>query len=510
MEMHREDALSPSRAVGVIGSGIMGSGIAAVALLAGHPVVIVDQSMAALERGAAAVDDVFVKAVKRERISLQVRDECLARLTIATELSAIGDCALVVEAVVEDLDVKRNLFRSIEALVSVEAILATNTSSISVTAIAAGLARPERFAGFHFFNPAPVLPLVEIVSGAATAPSVAAILYETAKVWGKAPVHCRSTPGFIVNRVARPYYGEALIALEQQAASPATIDAVMTQAGGFRMGPLELMDLIGHDTNFAVTNTVWQSFHYDPRYRPSLVQRELVDAGWLGRKSGRGFYVYLPEHEKRSPEDAVSTITFSGDVALEGQAGEELVQLAEARGMTVQREEGAGYLRAGRAYLAFTDGRSATQRAYDDAIDGLVLVDLCFDFMKSERVAIAVSCQAPAEAIADAVSFLTHLGKTVSIIGDMPGMLVARSWAMLANEAAEAVQQGVASPDDVDMAMMKGVNYPVGPYRWLMSYGPRRVARILDNLGAAFPDGRYRVSQHIRSLALASATSAAA
>ena len=207
-------------------------------------------------------------------------------------LGAFVSAGLVVEAIVEDLDVKRKLLRELEVVVPPGTILASNTSSLSITALAAGLKHPGRVVGMHFFNPAPVLPLVEVVSGLATDAAIADVVYATAAAWGKKPVHATSTPGFIVNRCARPFYAEALALLTERAADPATIDAVLREAGAFRMGAFELMDLIGHDVNLAVTKSVWEAYFHDPRYRPSVLQQERVAAGYLGRKSGRGIYAY--------------------------------------------------------------------------------------------------------------------------------------------------------------------------------------------------------------------------
>ena len=298
-------ALSTDRAVVVIGAGTMGSGIAEVAASAGHRVYLRDTSEAALERGIDQIRRSLEKRFQRGRLDASARDAILGRLEPVGADSKLGGVGLVIEVIVEKLEVKIAVLRQIEAELDADAIIATNTSSLSVTAIAGGLSRPERVVGMHFFNPATILPLVEVVSGHATAPDVARTVFETAKAWGKVPVACRSTPGFIVNRVARPFYGEALRSLQEQAATAATLDAVMRESGGFKMGPCELMDLIGHDVNFAVTRSVYDGFFDDPRYKPSLIQKDLVDAGWLGRKSGRGFFDYREGFPASAAEEAV-------------------------------------------------------------------------------------------------------------------------------------------------------------------------------------------------------------
>ncbi|HEU4844078.1 MAG TPA: 3-hydroxyacyl-CoA dehydrogenase NAD-binding domain-containing protein, partial [Burkholderiaceae bacterium] len=285
-------ALSTSRMVAVIGSGAMGSGIAQVAAAAGYTVKLYDTRPEAVAKAIAGIIGMFNKLVDKERMSAADAAAAGARLQCAATLAEVAGAGLVVEAIVENLDAKRALFTQLETIVGDDCILATNTSSISVTAIGAPLRMPQRLAGMHFFNPVPLMALVEVVSGLATDAAVAATVFDTAAAWGKSPVHAKSTPGFIVNRVARPFYAEGWRLLSEQAADAATIDAVLREAGGFRMGPFELMDLIGHDVNFSVTQSVFQAYFNDPRFTPSVQQQELVNAGFLGRKSGRGCYPY--------------------------------------------------------------------------------------------------------------------------------------------------------------------------------------------------------------------------
>ena len=284
----------------VVGAGAMGCGIAQVLVEAGWEVLLYDTQDASLENGIARVRGVWDKLVEKGKISDAQRSAYNQQLSAAYVLREAAEVSLVIEAIYENLDAKRSVFTTLDDVVREDCILATNTSSLSVSSIAAGVKHPERLIGLHFFNPAPLMPLVEIVPGIATDPAVVEACVAAVAAWGKVGVVAKDSPGFLVNRIARPFYGEALHLFEEQMADMATIDWALTELGGFRMGPFALMDLIGHDVNYVVTETVWKQFYYDPRFRPSLSQKRLLDAGWLGRKSGRGFYDYrngasLPE-----------------------------------------------------------------------------------------------------------------------------------------------------------------------------------------------------------------------
>jgi len=386
MELDRESR------VGVIGAGAMGTGIAQVAAAAGHRVVLGDAAEGAAQRAQAKVARNMERDVHKGRMSRDAADELMSRIEFQWEplrgLGAYRDCGLVIEAVVEDLAVKRSLLKSVEEAVEREPVLATNTSSLAIAAIASACEAPHRVIGLHFFNPAPVMPLVEVVPWIGGDPVVASASFALMSRWGKTPALATDTPGFIVNRVARPVYGEALRLLDEGVADCATIDWAMKELGGFRMGPFELMDFIGNDVNFAVTTTVYHGMFNDPRYKPSLTQQRMVDAGFLGRKTGRGYYDYGPD--------------------------------------------------------------AATPQPTKDPNTGLLIFE--------------------------------------------------RVLAMLINEAVDAVLMRVASPEAIDLAMTKGVNYPKGLLAWANELGPARVLGWLERLQAEYGEDRYRPSPLLRRM----------
>ena len=499
-------ALRRDAVVAVIGAGAMGAGIAQVAAQAGHPVRLFDVKPGAAEQAVAGVRRSLEQLVAKGKLALGDAADASERLQQSDTLWALSDSALVIEAVAERLDVKRALFAELEGIVAPECILATNTSSLSVTAVAAGLQRPGRLVGMHFFNPAPRMALVEVVSGLDTEPEVADIVHATALAWGKQPVHAKSTPGFIVNRVARPFYAEALRLLNEQAADPATIDAVMREAGGFRMGPFELMDLIGHDVNLAVTRSVFDAYFGDPRFTPSLIQQALVDGGRLGRKSGRGFFDYAEGAAAPAvSNEPAAALPATIAVRTGSASGQILATRLQAAGIAFREEGGIAddtcLLRADDARVYLTDGRSATQCAADSAWPATVMADLALDLATARRIALAPSDMCSGEAFQAAVGVFQAAGFAVSRFADVPGLAVMRTVAMLANEAADAVNQGVCNAAAADTAMRLGVNYPRGPLAWADQVGPRHILAVLDNLARLYGEDRYRASPLLRRVA---------
>jgi 3-hydroxybutyryl-CoA dehydrogenase len=496
-------ALDTSKTIAVIGAGTMGAGVAQVAAAAGHPTLLFDNNPEAVARGIEGIRKGLSRLVERGKMSQERLEEILANISPADQLESLAPASLVIEAIIENLEIKRDLFSRLEDLCAEDAILATNTSSLSVTAIAAPLKRPGNLVGMHFFNPAPIMKLVEVVSGVTTDKAVAETVFDTANNWGKHGVYAKSTPGFIVNRVARPFYAEALRALEEGAADAATLDAVMRESGGFRMGPFELMDLIGHDVNYAVTCSVFEAFYNDPRFLPSLIQKELVDGGLLGRKSGRGFFDYSEGAEKAAPsseaqQPAPSSLEVNGDLGVAST----LLPLFQEVGISIQQNKGngAGTIRIGDLTLALTDGRSATQCAAEAGGSEWVLFDLALDYANSSRIALARADGTSDASLALAVGLFQAIGKSVTVLDDIPGLLVMRTVSMLANEAADAVLQQVCDAAGADTAMQSGVNYPLGPLAWSDRIGLQRVLQVLDNLQRAYGIDRYRPSQKLQRL----------
>lgn len=486
------EAIGRDRTVAVVGTGTMGQGIAQVALTAGHPVRLYDSAPGRAAEAVAAIGARLDRLVEKGKMDAADREAAAGRLHAAAEPAELADAALVVEAIVEDLAVKQRLFADLEEAVGDDTVLATNTSSLSVTAIAGGLRLPGRFVGLHFFNPAPLLPLVEVVRGFATDETAATRAYRTMKAWGKTPVRCADTPGFIVNRIARPFYAEAFRVYEEGGADPATIDAVLRECGGFRMGPFELTDLIGQDVNEAVTRSVWDSFFQDPKFTPSLSQRRLVESGRLGRKTGHGWFSYAEGADRPSPHlappaEAPAEITVEGDLG----PARELIALAREAGITVHETEednGTRILLPSGGQLVLADGQTSIE------FRDVVYFDLALDYRAATRMALSTSEATGWETLRGAIGLFQALGKRVSVIGDVPGMIVARTVAMLIDLAVDAVAKGVATAEDIDTAMRLGVNYPAGPFEWRRRLGAAWAHEVLDELHARVPTGRYAPS----------------
>ncbi len=498
--------ITTSTPVLVVGAGIMGAGIAQVAAQAGHAVLLFDTREGAAAQARAKLATTLEGLVAKGKLAADAAQAAIARIEPIAALEQAAGAGLVVEAIVENLDVKRALFKQLEAIVGAQCVLATNTSSISVTAIANGLAKPGRLVGMHFFNPVPVMKLVEVVSGLQTEPAVAEAIFELSQAWGKVPVHAKSTPGFIVNRIARPYYAETLALLQEQAATPQVLDACL-KAAGFRMGPCELMDLIGHDTNFAVTQSVFEANFFDKRYVPSLVQREMVDGGLLGRKSGRGFYGYpeggpaLPVAVHEAPHTAREvTVHGSGTIADALEQGAARALAPQGWGPARSRDSDWTGLSIDGARLVMSDGRTASALAAASGVADTAVFDRLVNLPAPAGMALAFTVNRGASDAwrQQSAAWLHALGFTPLPVADAPGLVVARTIAMLINEAADAVQQGVCSELGADAAMKLGLNYPAGPFEWLAAWSTTGVVAVLEALDTRYRGERYRVSPRLR------------
>ncbi|SUC44534.1 Probable 3-hydroxybutyryl-CoA dehydrogenase [Providencia stuartii] len=474
--------------VAVIGAGTMGIGIAQVAASAGHTVLLFDINTQALNKAKQSLTERLNKRVQQGKADAQTTEALLARITLVHTMADLAPAQLVIEAVAEKLTIKQAIFSELEGICKENTLFASNTSSLSITAIASQLKHPERFAGLHFFNPAPIMKLVEVIRGRETASAVIEQLKNLAVAWGKIPVICRSTPGFIVNRVARPFYAETLRALEEQIANPATLDSVLRDAGGFSMGPLQLTDLIGHDVNYAVTDSVFQAFGYDPRFQTSFEQLELVQAGHLGRKTGRGFYHY--DDNKPLPKATMAekvilnnppSVTARGD----WQSLPEFAQLLRQNGIPLEESKIDSHelptLRVNNVIVMLTNGELTSVRA-QKANQSMVQFDLSADYAKANAIAISCAVQNSHQENQSVIAFFQSLNKDVIVLPDYPGLLTMRTVAMLCNEALDVVNKGVASPKDTDNAMRYGVNYPKGPLAWGAEIGWQHILNTLDQL----------------------------
>jgi 3-hydroxybutyryl-CoA dehydrogenase len=492
-------SLESTALVAVIGAGSMGAGIAQLAAQSGHAVRLHDAQPGAADAALARIAADLDGAVRRGRLDATRRDTVLARIAVAPEVEGLAGCGLAVEAIVERLDVKQGLFRQLEAVLGPEAVLATNTSSISITAVAQGLQHPQRLIGWHFFNPATRMKLVEIIPGVETDPALVAAMHALSKAWGKTSVDAPNAPGFIVNRVARPYYAEGLRLLAERIAPAPAIDRLMREAGGFALGPFELMDLIGLDVNLAVTESVFQATAFDARYAPHLIQQELVRGGRYGRKNGRGFYAYGKDVAasavaKVAPSGPMPTLDVPAEPALLGP----LIRRLEAAGVRTVRNDGLpeDTLSIGTTRIALTDGRTAAERSGGGA---LILLDLARDYATAPTIGASASPAAAAQLPAFA-ALLQAANVALIELDDVAGLVLMRTVCCLANEAADVMTWTGTQAADIDIAMVLGTAYPMGPLAWADALGASRVATVLAHLQAHYGEARYRRAPRLSRL----------
>ncbi|MCW5876689.1 MAG: hypothetical protein KIS85_07370 [Anaerolineales bacterium] len=501
-------------AIGIIGAGTMGSGIALTALYAGAHVYLQDAIPETLQSAAEYAQKFLEK---------KGQGEYFKNLHLVESLEGLAPAEVIIEAAPERLELKQELFQKLDAICPPPAILASNTSTLSVTAIAAATAHPARVAGMHFFNPAPLLPLVELVRAAQTDPAVIESLHALTLALGKTPVVTGDTPGFIVNRVARPFYGEALRLAGEGAATIEQIDQLAERGAGFRMGPFRLMDLIGIDINAGAMRSMYEQTFGEPRYRPHWLQMQKLAAGELGRKSGKGFYAYKEESEAAKEEPPAVGGGLGRMLVSEGNWAPDLAELCARAGYQVDSvaepdaAPAACFVVAGRAeeaarLAAWYDASLPPETplfvqcadiTYSEAASWLQHPErlIGFDglFFAGGEVVTLIGPDGPLRAQVEQV--LSHLGKRAVWVGETPGLVLPRIVCQLANEAAFAELEGVADGATIDLAMRLGVNYPQGPLEWGAALGWTKVLGVLDHLYAEYHEERYRACVLIRKWA---------
>lgn len=474
----------------------MGAGIAQVAAQAGHQVVVLDQEDAALARGKTSIENGTAALVRRGKISESEARAVNRRVSWTLHTGDLSHAGLVIEAIVENIDVKRALYQKLEEFLPPDAVLATNTSSLSVTALASNLAQPQKFLGLHFFNPAPLMKLVEVVSGALTDTALVVEAMALMERWGKVAVRARDVPGFIVNRVARPFYGEGWRALEEGAASPATLDFLYRDLAGFRMGPFELGDFIGHDINTTAAKSVFDAYYGRTRFTPSLMQAQLAASGRLGRKSGRGVYDYSDGADKPEPEFCSENVKSNADIKI-GVEAPAIEALLDASGVKYSRSAGVphGFAEINNALVGFTNGEtaSALHHAYGRPI---IVIDWLRDPKSAEALAFSVCCE-PARR--QGLEFAHLCGKKAVVLTDRPGLVVFRTLLQIANCASDAIRDRVADAESIDRALISGLNYPFGPMMWARDFGYARVIAALDAIAKETGEEIYRPSEVLKA-----------
>ncbi len=485
--------------IAVCGAGAMGAGIAQVAAQAGHNVVVLDRDQEALARGKASIAKGAAALLKRGKLDEIEAAALEARISWTLAVDDLADATLIIEAIAENADIKQSLFEKLEAILSDEAVLATNTSSLSVTSLAAKLKRPARFLGLHFFNPAPIMKLVEVVHGSDTSEDVADAAFNLMKSWGKVAVKAKDVPGFIVNRVARPYYSEGWRAYEEGVADASTLDFLYRDLAGFRMGPLELGDFIGHDINYEAARSIYEAYHGRTRFLPALSQGQLVAAGQLGRKSGRGVYAYGDDGIKPEPAFAPNALTKELEVRIADDAEEPIKDFLTALGvpLVVDNKLKAPCAAIGNVLVDVTFGPTAAR------LSGRFQTPFAtLDWARDAKSASAIAFAASSDQARNAILQLAAVsGKNAIELTDRPGLVVFRTLAQLANCAADAVRDRVADPDSIDQAMINGVNYPFGPTAWADKIGFNNVVEALESIAEWTGEPMYNPSEALRTFA---------
>jgi 3-hydroxybutyryl-CoA dehydrogenase len=486
--------------IGIVGAGIMGRGIAQVAAKAGHQVILYDNWDGAVDNAMKINEKELSKLVEKKKMSQEQKDQTISLMKPTMEIEDLAPCNLIIEAIIENKEIKQEIFKKLENICG-DVCIASNTSSISISALANGLKRPDRIIGMHFFNPAPIMKLVEVISGLQSDQQLIEDVHALATSWGKKAVYVKSSPGFIVNRIARPFYAEALRLYEEGVSDFATIDEVIRTSGKFRMGPFELMDLIGNDTNYSVTASTFDSYYQDPRFKPSLTQQEFSQAGLLGRKSGAGFYKYEEGKQKGRDEiikvkpsnNKLSEITICGTLGVANT----LIPLFKKAGINVFQTIGEGYIEFNGIRLYLANGKMASELSKELDEKNIAQFDINIDYEESSSITIAISLLAQKHVASNIAALFNQIGKETLIVKDSPGLIMARTVSMLVNEASSTVTNAVCDSYSADIAMENGVNYPIGPFKWADKVSSSYILEVLNNLESFYKDSRYRADRGI-------------
>jgi 3-hydroxybutyryl-CoA dehydrogenase len=504
--LRQHDLLPDNRAmqasyetVGVVGAGAMGRGIAQIATQAGSTVWLYDSQPEAVAKALVEVYAQWDRLVDKGRMTARDVQACKTRLRAASNLRGLQDCTLVVEAIAELLDAKKNLFKELEGIVGPGTVLATNTSSLSVTAIAAGLARPQRFAGYHFFNPVPLMKVVEVIAGIKTDSAVCETLAAYARQMGHTPVQAQDTPGFIVNHAGRGYGTEALRIASEGIADFATIDRVLKDQAGFKLGPFELMDLTALDVSHPVMESIYRQYYDEPRYRPSVITAQRLAGGLVGKKVGEGFYRYQDGKAQVPAEPAAPQVAEPASVWVSARAARrpELLGLLHRLGARLE----TGQLpSAGALALVAPLGFDVTTIAVVEHLDPArtVGIDMLIEDAATRRRVIATNPATRADMRDAAHVLLARDGKPVSVIRDSGGFVTQRVVASVVNVACDICQQRICTPKDLETAVTLGLGYPMGPLAMGDRWGPANVLEVLFNMQTVYGDPRYRPSPWLR------------
>jgi 3-hydroxybutyryl-CoA dehydrogenase len=485
--------------VAIIGAGAMGRGIAQIAAQAGSRVWLYDTQPEALQKARDAVFEQWDKMQEKGRLTAEAVTSQKSRLLAASSLQDLAACNLVIEAIVERLEIKQKLFAELEAVVQADCVLVTNTSSLSVTAIAAALKRPAQFAGYHFFNPVPLMKVVEVIAGLKTDPSVCVQLTAFAKAMGHTPVQAQDTPGFIVNHAGRGYGTEALRIVNEGVADFATIDRILRDQVGFKLGPFELFDLTALDVSHPVMESIYNQYYQEPRYRPSVITAQRLAGGVVGKKGGEGFYKYVEGKAQVPPEPPVPQVGDMPPVWVSPRASRRIQLLQLLKDLGAQIETGASPSPTALTLVAPL-GFDVTTVAVVERLDPArtVGIDMLFDDAATKRRVLATNPATRSDMRDAAHALFARDGKAVSVIRDSGGFVTQRVVGNIVNIASDMCQQGVCSPQDLETAVTLGLGYPAGPLTMGNQLGPTNVLEVLFNMQTVYGDTRYRPSPWLR------------